>query len=73
MSANRSVMAIILPLRSHCSAYLDAWRYNPARNEIVDWSITRSCGECEQREHQGTAEMAEFNAGLQTQQEERTM
>ena len=71
MSVDRSVMVIILPLRSHRLAYLDAWRYKPACNEIVDWSITRSCGEYEQRERKGTTEMAEFNAGLQTRQEER--
>ena len=70
MSADRSIMAIILPSRSRCSAYLDAWLYNPACNEIVDWSITQSCSN-EKREREGTAEMAEFNAGLQTRQEER--
>ena len=70
MSADCSVLAIILPSRSRCSAYLDAWRYKPACNEIIDWSIAQSCGEYEQREREGTAEMAEFNAGLQTRQEE---
>ena len=38
---------------------------------MVDWSIVQSCGEYEQREREETAEMAEFNAGLQTWQEER--
>ena len=71
MSADHSVSAIILPSRSHCSAYLDTWRYKPTCNKIVDWSIARSCSEYEQREHEGTAEMTEFNAGLQKQQEER--
>ena len=71
MSADSSVMAIILHSRSHCSAYLDGWRYKPASNEINDWSITQSCGKYEQRERKETAETAEFNAGLQTQQEER--
>ena len=71
MSAGSSVMTIILHSRSRCTAYLDAWRYKPACNEINDWSITRSCGKYEQRERKETAQMAEFNAGLQTQQEER--
>ena len=71
MSADRSVSATILPCRSCCSAYLDAWRYKPASNEIIDWSIAQLCGEYEQPKHEGTAEMAEFNAGSQTWQEER--
>ena len=66
MSADRSVMVIIVPLRSRCSSYLDAWRYKHACNKIVDWSITQSCGEYEQRERYGTTEMTEFDAGLQT-------
>ena len=37
MSADRSVSAPILP--SRCSAYLGASRYNPAFNEVVDWSM----------------------------------
>ena len=69
MSADCSVLAIIAPSHSHCS--LEAWCYKPAYNENVYWSKTRSCGEYEQREHEGTAEMAEFNVGLQTWQEER--
>ena len=71
MIADRSVLAIISPSSPCCSAILDVWRYKPACNEIVDLSITQSCGEYEQRERKGTAEMADFNAGLQTRQEER--
>ena len=71
MSADGSVSAIILPPSSHCSAYLDVWRYKPAFNEIVDWSIAQSCAEYEQREYKGTAKMAELNAVFQTRQEER--
>ena len=66
MSADHSVSAIILPLRSRCSDYLDAWHYKPACNKIVDWSIARSCNKYEQRDRKGTAEMAEFNAGFLT-------
>ena len=67
MSADRSVSAIILPSHSLCSACLGVWRYNPACYEIVDWSIARSCTEYEQQEREGTAEMAELNAGFPTQ------
>ena len=42
-----------------------------ACEKIINWSIVRSCGEYEQWEHEGTAEMAEFSAGLQTRQEVR--
>ena len=35
------------------------------------FSIVRSCGEYEQLEREGTAEIAQFSAGLQTRQEER--
>ena len=39
--------------------------------KIANWSIVRSCGEYEQWEREGTTEMEELSAGLQTQQEER--
>ena len=44
--------------------------YNRTR-EIVNWSKLWPCGEYEQWEREGTAEIAEFSAGLQTRQEER--
>ena len=68
---DRSVSAIILPLRCRCSPYLDAWRYNPACNEVVTWSIARICTKYEQRERDGTADREELNAGFQKRQEER--
>ena len=71
MSADRSVSAIILPSRSRCSAYLDAWRYNPSCNKVIDWSVAHSCTEYEQRERAGTADWAELKSGFQTSQEER--
>ena len=48
----------------------DVCSYNCAR-EIVIWSKLRPCGEYKQWERKGTAEKAEFSAGLQTRQEER--
>ena len=71
MSAHCSVSATVWPSRSCCLAYLDAWRYKPASNEIIDWSIAQLCGKYEPPKREGTAEMAEFIAGLQTRQEER--
>ena len=73
MIADCSVVAVIAPSRSRCSACLDICCYNPACEKIVNWSIVRSCGEYEQCEPKGTAEMAEFSSGLQIQQEERCM
>ena len=70
MIADRRALAIIAPLRSRCSVYLDVCSYNHAR-EIVNWSKVRSCGEYEQCEREGTAENAEFSASLHTRQEER--
>ena len=64
MIADRSVMTVIAPSHSRCSACLDVCGKISAREKIVNWSIVRSCDE-------GTAEMAEFSAGLQTRQEER--
>ena len=65
------VLAVIAPLRSHCSVCLDICSFNPACKKVVNWPIVRSCGEYEQCEREGTAEIAEFSAGLQTRQEER--
>ena len=68
--------------RSHCIGHyhtlalslfsLDAWRYNPVCNKVVDWSIARSWCDAEyvQREREGTTDRVELNAGLQTRQEE---
>ena len=67
---NDWVLAVIAPLRSRCSVSLDVCSYNRAC-ETVNWSIVQSCGEYEQWECEGTAEIAEFSAGLQTRQEER--
>ena len=69
MIADGRALAIIAPFRSRCSVSLDVCSYNRAR-EIINWSIVRSCGEYEQRERERTAEIVEFSAGLQTQQEE---
>ena len=71
MIADRSVMTIIAPLRSCCSACLDICRNKSACEKIVTWSIVQSCGEYEQWEGEGSAEMAEFSAGLQKRQGER--
>ena len=71
MIAKRRVLAFIAPLRSRCSVSLDVCTYNPACEKIVNWSIVRSCGEYEQWEREGTVEVAEFSAGLQTWQKER--
>ena len=73
MIADRSVLAVIAPLCSHCSVCFEVCRYNPACEKIVNWSIIRSRGEYEQCEQEGTAEIAKFRAGLQTRQEERYM
>ena len=70
MIADRSVMTVIAPSHSGCSACLDVNRNNSECEKIVNWSIIRSCGEFEQWERGGTAEMAEFSAGWQTGQEE---
>ena len=68
MIAERSVF----PLLHYCAlAVQRACRNNTACNKIIIWSIVRSCGDYEQGELEGTAEMVEFSAGLQTQQEER--
>ena len=70
MIADRRALAVIAPLRSRCLVSLDVCSYNLTR-EIVNWSKVWSCSENEQREREGTAEIAEFSAGLQTRQEER--
>ena len=57
MIADQRALAVIAPLRSHCSVSLDVCSYNRA-HEIVNWSIVRPCGKYEQREREGTAEIA---------------
>ena len=44
MTANQSVMNVIAPLHSRCSACLEVL----AREKSVNLSIVRSCGEFEQ-------------------------
>ena len=70
MIADRRVLAVIAPLSSRCSV-ADVCSYNRSCEKIVNWSIVQSCVEYEQWERKGTAEIAEFSAGLQTRQEER--
>ena len=66
MIANRIVITVIAPSHSRCSVCLDVCGNNPHVKKIINWSIVQY----EQWEHEGTAEMAEFSAGLQTRQEE---
>ena len=70
MSADHSVSAITFTLTLFS---LNAWRKKPICNEVVDWSMARSCicAEYGQREREGTADRVELNAGLQTRQKER--
>ena len=71
MIAERSVMTVIAPSHSRCSTCFRRLLQQSACEKIIDWSRVQSCGEYKQLEQEGTAEMAEFSAGLQTRQEER--